>query len=164
VILVVGHEKLNVEMQRTYGNRMTVVKIPKSGGVCCSLSLRFLALHLIDMSVAGRRARRSISTTHSCPATTYVLLWPGDRASKGPIGLSNRRCGFRRTPRAQQLRRPIQRALLPTHRRKYDLSCFLLPPPLSRTRVNLPMFFFLCLARVDGTIVRAPDRRDAYRE
>jgi len=33
VILVVGHEKLNVEMQRTYGNRMTVVKIPKSGGV-----------------------------------------------------------------------------------------------------------------------------------
>ena len=34
VILVVGHEKLNVEMQRTYGNRMAVVKIPKSGGVC----------------------------------------------------------------------------------------------------------------------------------
>ncbi|KAI0302220.1 Pre-mRNA cleavage complex II protein Clp1-domain-containing protein [Russula brevipes] len=33
VILVVGHEKLNFEMQRTYGNRMTVVKIPKSGGV-----------------------------------------------------------------------------------------------------------------------------------
>ncbi|KAI0063438.1 Clp1-domain-containing protein [Artomyces pyxidatus] len=33
VILVLGHEKLNVEMQRTYGNRMTVVKIPKSGGV-----------------------------------------------------------------------------------------------------------------------------------
>ena len=34
MILVVGHEKLNVEMQRTYGNRITVVKIPKSGGVC----------------------------------------------------------------------------------------------------------------------------------
>ncbi|KAI0723768.1 Pre-mRNA cleavage complex II protein Clp1-domain-containing protein [Cerioporus squamosus] len=33
VILVVGHEKLNVEMQRTYGNRMAVLKIPKSGGV-----------------------------------------------------------------------------------------------------------------------------------
>ncbi|TFK42324.1 Pre-mRNA cleavage complex II protein Clp1-domain-containing protein [Crucibulum laeve] len=33
VILVVGHEKLNVEMQRAYGSRMTVVKIPKSGGV-----------------------------------------------------------------------------------------------------------------------------------
>ena len=28
-----GHEKLNVEMQRTYGNRMVVLKIPKSGGV-----------------------------------------------------------------------------------------------------------------------------------
>ncbi len=39
VILIVGHEKLNVEMQRTYGKRITVVKIPKSGGVrtrCCS--------------------------------------------------------------------------------------------------------------------------------
>ena len=34
VILVVGHEKLNVEMQRTYGSHITVVKIPKSGGVC----------------------------------------------------------------------------------------------------------------------------------
>ncbi|KAG5645598.1 Cleavage polyadenylation factor subunit clp1 [Asterophora parasitica] len=33
VILVVGHEKLNVEMQRTYGSQLTVVKIPKSGGV-----------------------------------------------------------------------------------------------------------------------------------
>jgi polyribonucleotide 5'-hydroxyl-kinase len=33
VILVVGHEKLNVETQRAYGSRMTVVKIPKSGGV-----------------------------------------------------------------------------------------------------------------------------------
>ncbi|CDO76431.1 hypothetical protein BN946_scf184781.g8 [Trametes cinnabarina] len=33
VILVVGHEKLNVEMQRMYSNRMAVVKIPKSGGV-----------------------------------------------------------------------------------------------------------------------------------
>ncbi|KAI0672749.1 Pre-mRNA cleavage complex II protein Clp1-domain-containing protein [Trametes maxima] len=33
VILIVGHEKLNVEMQRTYGSRMAVVKIPKSGGV-----------------------------------------------------------------------------------------------------------------------------------
>ena len=28
-----GHEKLNVEMQRLYGKQLTVVKIPKSGGV-----------------------------------------------------------------------------------------------------------------------------------
>ncbi|KAF6763856.1 hypothetical protein DFP72DRAFT_986592 [Ephemerocybe angulata] len=33
VILVVGHEKLNVEMQRAYGSHISVVKIPKSGGV-----------------------------------------------------------------------------------------------------------------------------------
>jgi hypothetical protein len=41
VILIVGHEKLNVEMQRTYGRQMTVVKIPKSGGVR-SLYLRIV--------------------------------------------------------------------------------------------------------------------------
>jgi polyribonucleotide 5'-hydroxyl-kinase len=29
----VGHEKLNVEMQRLYGKQLTVLKIPKSGGV-----------------------------------------------------------------------------------------------------------------------------------
>jgi polyribonucleotide 5'-hydroxyl-kinase len=34
VILVVGHERLSVEMQRTFGERCTVVKVPKSGGVC----------------------------------------------------------------------------------------------------------------------------------
>ena len=39
VILVVGHEKLNAEMQRLYGNQLTVVKIPKSGGVFRNLSL-----------------------------------------------------------------------------------------------------------------------------
>ncbi|KIJ10513.1 hypothetical protein PAXINDRAFT_177469 [Paxillus involutus ATCC 200175] len=33
VILVVGHEKLNAEMQRLHGSHLTVVKIPKSGGV-----------------------------------------------------------------------------------------------------------------------------------
>lgn len=33
MIVVVGHEKLHVEMQRTYGSVLTVVKIPKSGGV-----------------------------------------------------------------------------------------------------------------------------------
>ncbi|TFK54718.1 cleavage/polyadenylation factor ia subunit Clp1p [Heliocybe sulcata] len=33
IILIVGHEKLTVEMQRIYGGRMDVVKIPKSGGV-----------------------------------------------------------------------------------------------------------------------------------
>ncbi|KAL0574693.1 Cleavage polyadenylation factor subunit clp1 [Marasmius crinis-equi] len=33
IILVVGHEKLNVEMQRTYGPTLKVVKVPKSGGV-----------------------------------------------------------------------------------------------------------------------------------
>ncbi|KJA27017.1 hypothetical protein HYPSUDRAFT_35536 [Hypholoma sublateritium FD-334 SS-4] len=33
MILVVGHDKLHVEMQRTYGSLLSVVKVPKSGGV-----------------------------------------------------------------------------------------------------------------------------------
>ena len=33
VILVVGHEKLNVEMQRMFGSQLSVIKLPKSGGV-----------------------------------------------------------------------------------------------------------------------------------
>ncbi|KAL0946785.1 hypothetical protein HGRIS_012958 [Hohenbuehelia grisea] len=33
VILVVGHEKLYVEMQRLYGTQLNIIKIPKSGGV-----------------------------------------------------------------------------------------------------------------------------------
>lgn len=33
VILVIGHEKLNVEMQRMFGSQLTVIKLPKSGGV-----------------------------------------------------------------------------------------------------------------------------------
>ncbi|KZT26576.1 hypothetical protein NEOLEDRAFT_1196965 [Neolentinus lepideus HHB14362 ss-1] len=33
IILVIGHEKLTIEMQRIFGGRINVVKIPKSGGV-----------------------------------------------------------------------------------------------------------------------------------
>ncbi|KAF8463804.1 Pre-mRNA cleavage complex II protein Clp1-domain-containing protein [Gautieria morchelliformis] len=33
VIVVIGHEKLNVEMRREFGDSLAVVKIPKSGGV-----------------------------------------------------------------------------------------------------------------------------------
>jgi polyribonucleotide 5'-hydroxyl-kinase len=36
VILVIGHEKLNVEMQKLFGTNgrdMLIMKIPKSGGV-----------------------------------------------------------------------------------------------------------------------------------
>lgn len=33
MVLVVGHEKLAVEMQRTFGQTVNVVKVPKSAGV-----------------------------------------------------------------------------------------------------------------------------------
>ena len=39
MILVVGHDKLHVEMQRTYGSLLSVVKVPKSGGVSILLSI-----------------------------------------------------------------------------------------------------------------------------
>jgi hypothetical protein len=44
-ILVVGHEKLTVEMQRLFGNRLTVLKIPKSGGVCALIDLVQFVAH-----------------------------------------------------------------------------------------------------------------------
>ncbi len=68
--------------------------------------------------MAGRGARHALSTTRPHPTTTYVLLWPDDHASARAIEHSNRRRGFRRTPRAQQLRHLLRRALLPAHRRK----------------------------------------------
>jgi len=43
VILIVGHEKLNVEMQRIYGSRMTVVKSPNRVVYVYTLTCSFLA-------------------------------------------------------------------------------------------------------------------------
>lgn len=37
VIIVIGHEKLNVEMRREFGDSLAVVKIPKSGGVSVNI-------------------------------------------------------------------------------------------------------------------------------
>ncbi len=59
VIVVVGHEKLNVEMQRTYGSTLTVVKVPKSGGVrdkmlflrCCLIRL---PIQVVEVDTAYR--------------------------------------------------------------------------------------------------------------
>lgn len=36
MIVVIGHEKLNVEMRREFGASLAVVKVPKSGGVSVS--------------------------------------------------------------------------------------------------------------------------------
>ena len=52
VILVVGHEKLNVEMQRTYGAHLTIVKIPKSGGVS-RRSANIVSPHEIQSFMSG---------------------------------------------------------------------------------------------------------------
>ena len=74
VILVVGHEKLNVEMQRTYGNRMTVVKIPKSGGVCiCSFLASSMLLFFLYSHVDGR-SLSSTSTTDNASTPSNCIL------------------------------------------------------------------------------------------
>ncbi|KAI9446249.1 hypothetical protein H4582DRAFT_1904620 [Lactarius indigo] len=84
VILVVGHEKLNVEMQRTYGSRMTVVKIPKSGGVRAPGVIYRRALHLYPRP--GRRTRRAISTSASTLKQIYTYMY--GQVVTPPRGLS----------------------------------------------------------------------------
>ncbi|KAH0830677.1 hypothetical protein J3R83DRAFT_2132 [Lanmaoa asiatica] len=70
VILVVGHEKLNVEMQRLYGSQLSVVKIPKSGGV-------------VEVDHAYR------VRVHNCQLHTYMYgqnIDPPPGVSSGLIG------------------------------------------------------------------------------
>ncbi|KAG5221163.1 Cleavage polyadenylation factor [Salix suchowensis] len=64
VILVVGHEKLNVELQRAYGSQLTVVKIPKSGGVGCGIGPEL------------SRTRLQLPTAH-------IHVWSGIRTPPG---------------------------------------------------------------------------------
>jgi polyribonucleotide 5'-hydroxyl-kinase len=62
VILVVGHEKLNVEMQRAYGASLTIVKIPKSGGVSqCFAAI--ISYPKDSITLTGRGARPRLSGT-----------------------------------------------------------------------------------------------------
>lgn len=66
-ILVVGHEKLNVEMQRTYGNRIAVVKIPKSGGVSFRVrNASELSLISASRSLSSMRAIANACGNISC--------------------------------------------------------------------------------------------------
>lgn len=55
MILVIGHEKLNIEMQRTYGSQLTVVKIPKSGGVRSSPPLPPLPFFPLFSSLSSKQ-------------------------------------------------------------------------------------------------------------
>ncbi len=62
MILVVGHDKLHVEMQRTYGSLLSVVKVPKSGGVRILLSTPFVNSNL---SSSGGGSRLCIPRTRA---------------------------------------------------------------------------------------------------
>ena len=76
VILIVGHEKLNVEMQRSYGNLMTVLKIPKSGGVSLHAAIRDeSALIVLHRSSNWTPATASEYTTISYAPTCTVRSW-----------------------------------------------------------------------------------------
>lgn len=76
VILVVGHEKLTVEMQRLFGNRFTVVKIPKSGGVCALIDpIRFVPHN----TRPGRRIGPWLSGTRAQVSVAHLHVWPKNR-------------------------------------------------------------------------------------
>lgn len=67
VIVVVGHEKLNVEMQRAYGSILTVVKIPKSGGVCGRVS------GLNQLIILYRSSSWTLPIANASQATRYIV-------------------------------------------------------------------------------------------
>jgi polyribonucleotide 5'-hydroxyl-kinase len=70
VILVVGHEKLNVEMQRAYGASLTIVKIPKSGGVSQYFPVTVFILQPLLQVVELDHAYRE--RVHNCQLHTYM--------------------------------------------------------------------------------------------
>jgi len=78
VILVVGHEKLNAEMQKTYGSYINVVKIPKSGGVVEIDALYRSRVHKYQMHsyMYGERitAPPGLPSLISAPASTGYLI------------------------------------------------------------------------------------------
>ena len=84
VILVVGHEKLNVEMQRTYGNRITVVKIPKSGGVCAFAPHMFSVSHVTSGSQVVELDTQYRQRVHAQQLHTYFY----GQVTAPPRGLS----------------------------------------------------------------------------
>lgn len=74
VILVVGHEKLNVEMQRAYGNRIVVVKVPKSGGV--STLAQLSSCTQLNYATPGGGTRSFISRAHQKLPIAQLHVWP----------------------------------------------------------------------------------------
>jgi polyribonucleotide 5'-hydroxyl-kinase len=83
VIVVVGHEKLNVEMQRTYGSTLTVVKVPKSGGVRDKLSsLRCCLIRLFQVVEVDTAYRERVI---QCELHSYMY----GQVIKPPPGITN---------------------------------------------------------------------------
>ena len=89
VILVIGHEKLNVEM-RLYGSHLIVVKIPKSGGVC-KANFFYVWYLIFSLYFSGRRAVESeftaINYTITCGLRTSWVRMLIDWTKKGRISL-----------------------------------------------------------------------------
>ncbi|KAI5124303.1 hypothetical protein M0805_008911 [Coniferiporia weirii] len=70
VILVIGHEKLNVEMQRMFGSTISVVKVPKSGGV-------------VDLDLAYRERTHGYQIHHYMYGTHLTLAGAGPTGAGG---------------------------------------------------------------------------------
>jgi polyribonucleotide 5'-hydroxyl-kinase len=74
-IIVLGHEKLNIELSRIFPtpeSGIRVLKLPKSGGV--RVHLREVRQGLADVALPGRRARQHIQGATAGPADSLVLL------------------------------------------------------------------------------------------
>ena len=155
MILVVGHEKLNVEMQRTYGNRMTVVKIPKSGGVRILLPtfivlifvFACMLIQVVELDVQYRQR------VHAQQLHTYFY----GQAIAPPRGLSASAIGDadfdgHLAPSSSVI--PFSElSFLRIGESKPSAS--VLFPQLTR------LFLFF---RIYGPVICPPDWRDAYRE
>lgn len=165
MILVVGHEKLNVEMQRTYGNRMTVVKIPKSGGVCiCSFLASSIIGSVCSLLTCGRQVveldvhyRQRV---HAQQVHTYFY----GQTTTLPPGLSITSIGDadfdgHLAPSSSVIPFGELSFLRIGESKKNPIS---LRRPL-RTSLTLPPFFF-SYSRIDGTVICSPDWSDTYRE
>jgi hypothetical protein len=68
VIVVIGHEKLNVEMRREFGPSLAVVKIPKSGGV--SVRRFLLVYQMLIMFI--RSSNWTMHIERECTVYNYI--------------------------------------------------------------------------------------------
>lgn len=73
VMVIIGNEKLTIEMQKMFTkNGVTVISAPKSGGVSIAAQWHRITP---DSSASGCRARRNLPQPSQESADKDILLW-----------------------------------------------------------------------------------------